>query len=160
MHTMLQADSTGIRGIHNDTGDIDSKAVAIAKRWQSDGSIKFGRKKDGGGIVSCDPLIFNQGDFVDVLVTFDIITMTKGAHKTVSIHLSPSQIVRLAKKDEMAKVRTNLFANGLSTNCHTQQFYKGSSSPKATPMTIATIAAEDKLVFDDEAVTAEDSTEM
>lgn len=90
-----------------ETADIESKAQAISRRWVLDGAIKFGRKKDSGGVATCDPLIFNAGDFVDVLVTFDIITTTRGPHKSVSVHMSPSQVVRLATKDEIAKVRTS-----------------------------------------------------
>lgn len=77
----------------------------MAKRWVVDGSVKFGRKKESGGLISCDPLIFNVGDFVDVLVTFDIITMSRGPLKTVAVHMSPSHVVRLAKQSEIAKVR-------------------------------------------------------
>lgn len=92
----------------------DSKIEDVLKKWRVADGIQFGRKTDAGTIVACDPLIFNEGDFVDVQATFEIITTarrdrlpTGAGMKTVTVQMSPSQIVRLMKGDELLKVCTN-----------------------------------------------------
>ncbi|EIM82859.1 uncharacterized protein STEHIDRAFT_113949 [Stereum hirsutum FP-91666 SS1] len=118
----------------------DSKLQELFKKWRMADGIQFGRKTDAGSIVACDPLIFNDGDFVDIQATFEIITTSRrdrqpvgAASKTVTVHISPSQIVRLMKGEELAKITGPL------------------SKPTAIPARPA-VVAEEKLKFDEENV--------
>lgn len=83
----------------------------ISRKWSLEDGISYGRKTASGRIIACDPLIFNEGDFVDVRATVDIVSTSfngRSPYSTVAVRFSFSQVVRILRGEELDRVRTSV----------------------------------------------------
>lgn len=62
---------------------------------------EFGRRTENGDVVTCSPLVFSIGDFVDVACDVDI---SYRGSSGVSVHLAFSRVVQLATASEFPSV--------------------------------------------------------
>lgn len=77
--------------------DPDGSAKKVEKQWVVDHKIGYALQYEDGSRRSCNHIAIRQGDFVDVGVTFDILTRYTKHKRNTSVTLAIQDILRLEK---------------------------------------------------------------
>ncbi len=72
------------------------RAAKIAHMWKVEHHIVAGIQRENGTIARANPLVIRRGDFVDVAVNVQVVTMRARRLRKTEILLCPLEVVRLA----------------------------------------------------------------
>ncbi|KAI0066967.1 hypothetical protein BV25DRAFT_1912310 [Artomyces pyxidatus] len=75
--------------------DRFGQAKAIESRWRVVDRARFGVKQANGRVRSCNPILFSEGDFVDVAATLDVANFTRDGRPVTDVHLSFDHVIQL-----------------------------------------------------------------
>lgn len=85
--------------------DPDGLAKRVEKQWVVDHRIGYSLQTENGTRKSCNHFAIRPGDFVDVGITFDILSRFVKGKRTATITLAVKDVLRLRTGSEVEVCR-------------------------------------------------------
>lgn len=106
----VQPGGSQMRTVLKAMDDPGNKAQNIESSWIVADMLPIGQRMSDGQERQCSQLLLSEGDFVDVGISFGIVSK----RRKVSIHLVVEYISQLVKANDVAKVRRQRILSSLS----------------------------------------------
>lgn len=78
----------------------------MQSRWCIAEKLKLFKRNSEGKIVPCLPMVFRDGDFVEVTAHVDIVSRGKGSRGQHDVHFVLEHLIQIKSKKDLA-VRDN-----------------------------------------------------